>query len=99
MKKYILSIFAFMLLLSCNSEKKNYTDGGAKDGGLTILRFENLVFGTPLADLHQTLVDKQYDYRFLFNTDVSMGYNRLKIYEKISIIRYVYAAVNSNLFY
>ena len=95
MKKYILSIFAFMLLLSCNSEKKNYTDGGAKDGGLTILRFENLVFGTPLADLHQTLVDKQYDYRFLFNTDVAdpTYFEEIKYFASDSVMQQVYDVV------
>lgn len=95
MKKYILSIFAFMLLLSCNSEKKNYTDGGVIDGGLTILRFENLVFGTPLADLHQTLVDKQYDYRFLFNTDVAdpAYFEEIKYFASDSVMQQVYDVV------
>lgn len=95
MKKYILSIFAFMLLLSCNSEKKNYTDGGMKEGALTIHRFENLIFETPLADLHQTLVDKQYDYRFLFNTDVAdpAYFEEIKYFASDSVMQQVYDVV------
>lgn len=96
MKKNFLFILVAVLLVSCNSgndKKKDFST----ETTLKIHRFENLIFGTPLADLQQTLVDNQYNYRFLFNTDVAdpVYFEEIKHFASDTVMQQVYNVVTA----
>ena len=91
MKKYFLFILVAVLLVSCNDKKKD----SLTEPTLKIHRFENLIFGTPIAELQQTLIDNQYDYRFLFNTDIAdpAYFEEIKYFASDTIMQQVYSVV------
>lgn len=91
MKKYFLFILVAVLLVSCNDKKKD----SLTETTLKIHRFENLIFGTPIAELQQTLIDNQYDYRFLFNTDIAdpAYFEEIKYFASDTIMQQVYSVV------
>lgn len=91
MKKYFLFILVAVLLVSCNDKKKD----SLIETTLKIHRFENLIFGTPIAELQQTLIDNQYDYRFLFNTDIAdpAYFEEIKYFASDTIMQQVYSVV------
>ena len=91
MKKYFLFILVVVLLVSCNDKKKD----SLTETTLKIHRFENLIFGTPIAELQQTLIDNQYDYRFLFNTDIAdpAYFEEIKYFASDTIMQQVYSVV------
>lgn len=91
MKKYFLFILVAVLLVSCNDKKKD----SLTETTLKINRFESLIFGTPIAELQQTLIDNQYDYRFLFNTDIAdpAYFEEIKYFASDTIMQQVYSVV------
>lgn len=91
MKKYFLFILVAVLLVSCNDKKKD----SLTETTLKIHRFENLIFDTPIAELQQTLIDNQYDYRFLFNTDIAdpAYFEEIKYFASDTIMQQVYSVV------
>ncbi len=91
MKKYFLFILVAVLLVSCNDKKKD----SLTETTLKIHRFESLIFGTPIAELQQTLIDNQYDYRFLFNTDIAdpAYFEEIKYFASDTIMQQVYSVV------
>ena len=91
MKKYFLFILVAVLLVSCNDKKKD----SLTETTLKIHRFENLIFGTPIAELQQTLIDNQYGYRFLFNTDIAdpAYFEEIKYFASDTIMQQVYSVV------
>ena len=94
MKKNLLFILVVVLLVSCNSADNKNTST-LTESNLKIHRFENLIFNTPLSDLQQTLLENQYNYRFLFNTNVEDPeyFEEIKYYASDTIMQQVYNVV------
>lgn len=92
--RYLLLVVSMLVLVSCGTDTKNIGDS-TDETSLKIHRFENIIFQTPLKNLQETLIEKQYDYRFLFNTNVesTQYFEEIKAFASDSTMQQVYQVV------
>lgn len=89
--KHILILLGLAITTACSTATDKADDGKT----IEIKRFEDLIFKTPISDLHQALIANQHDYRFFFNTDISSPeyFEEIKQYASDSIMQQVYNVV------
>lgn len=93
----LLLVAVALCVLSCGGGSTNNDSSANESKSVKINRFEDIVFGTPIDELRQTLVNNSYDYRFLFNTNVDNPayFEEIKYFATDTLMQKVYNVVRT----
>lgn len=95
--KYLLLAAVVLSVASCGGGSNGSSTVTESEEVIKINRFEDIVFGTPIEELQQTLVNNSYDYRFLFNTNVNnpVYFEEIKYFATDTLMQKVYNVVHT----